>query len=61
MWVAMVLENFEVEPKEENGLRFPFPITIDTGKMVGFIPVYETLDDAKADYPEANYMEIRKT
>ena len=60
MWVVKVLENFEVEPSPKNVLRLPFPVIIDKGKMIGFLPVYETLDDAKADYPEADYMEIRK-
>jgi len=60
MWVVKRLENFEVEPSHENKFHLPFPITIDSGKMVGFLPVYETLEDAKAEYPNADYMEIRK-
>ena len=60
MWVVKMLENFEVEPSPKNVIHFPFPITIDKGKMVGFLPVYETLEDAKVDYPDADYMEIRK-
>ena len=60
MWVVKVIQNFEVEPSPHNRLRFPFPINIEAGKMIGFLPVYETLEDAKADYPNADYMEIRK-
>ena len=60
MWIVKVLENFEVEPSPKNVLRLPFPVIIDKGKMIGFLPVYETLEDARADYPNANYMEIRK-
>jgi len=60
MWVVKIMEDFEVEPSPKNVIRFPFPITIDKGKMVGFLPVYETLEDARTDYPNADYMEIRK-
>ena len=60
MWVAKIIENFEVEPSPKNVIHFPFPISIDNGKMIGFLPVYETLEDARVDYPDADYMEIRK-
>ena len=60
MWVVNILEKFEVKTSPKNVIRFPFPITIDKGKTVGFLPVYETLEDAKADYPNADYTEIRK-
>jgi len=60
MWVVKIIQNFEVEPSPKNVISFPFPVVIDEGKMIGFLPVYETLEDAKADYPNADYMEIRK-
>jgi len=60
MWVVKQIENFEVEPSPRNHFRLPFPISIEAGRMIGFLPVYETLADAKADYPNADYMEIRK-
>ena len=59
MWVVKIMENFEVE-SAPGSLRLPFPISIDTGKMIGFLPVYETLEDAKTEYPDSDYMEIRK-
>jgi len=60
MWVVKVMENFKVEPSPKNYFKFPFPISIDAGKMVGFLPVYETLEDAKEEYPNSDYMEIRE-
>ena len=59
MWVVNIMEDFEVEPSPSNRLKLPFPVSIETGKMIGFLPVYETLADAKAEYPNADYMEIR--
>jgi len=60
MWVVKVIEDFEFEPSPSNRLKFPFPISIESGKMIGFLPVYETLEDAKTEYPDADYVEIRK-
>ena len=59
MWVVQVLENFELEPSPNNVLRCPFPVTVDKGKMAGLLPVYETIEDAKYDYPDADYVEIK--
>jgi len=60
MWVVKIMENFEVEPSPSDRLKLPFPVSIEMGKMVGFLPVYETLEDAKVDYPSADYVEIKK-
>ena len=60
MWVVKMIQNFDLEPSLSNRLRLPFPISIEAGKMIGFLPVYEFLEDAKAEYPNADYMEIRK-
>ena len=56
MHVVCILQKwdaFEVTPNA------PFPITITTDKMIGFLPVYATEEDALKDYPNAKVMEIR--
>jgi len=60
MWVVKILGSFDIETSPANRLKLPFPVSIETGKMIGFLPVYETIDDARAEYPDADYMEIRK-
>jgi len=60
MWVVKIMEDFEIEPSPDNRIRIPFPIVMNTGKMVGYLPVYETLEDAKAEYPNADYMKIER-
>jgi len=60
MWVVKILKDFEVEPSPRNCFRLPFTISIEADKMIGFLPVYETLEDAKSEYPNASYMEITK-
>lgn len=59
MFVVMLIQDFEVEPSPGNVLQFPYPITIERGKMVGFLPVYETREDALGDFPEAKLIEVR--
>ena len=56
MFVVMLAQKFEFEAVS---FRFPIPVRVDTGKMVGFLPVYETREDALADYPDAELAEIR--
>jgi len=53
MWVVMILQDFEFEP-----VNFPFPITFIKGKLKGFLPVYETLEDAENEFPNSKYVEI---
>ena len=54
MFVVMLVQDFEFEP-----VNFPLPVHVDNGKMAGFLPVYETREDALADYPDAELAEIR--
>ena len=61
MFVVMRLQDFEVEPAPNQRFRLPLPVTIDSGKMVGFLPVYDTREDALLDFPEAKLMEIKET
>ena len=53
MFVVLIIQDFEFE-----GLRFP--ITVDVGKMVGFLPVYRTREEALEDFPDAKLAEIRE-
>ena len=48
--------NFEITPEHSSP---PPPILLEKGRMVGFLPVYETREDALADYPDAELREIR--
>ena len=55
MFVVMKLQDFEFEP-----LNCPLPIHVEKGKLKGFLPVYETLEDAMEEYPNSKYAEIRE-
>lgn len=58
MFVVCKLEQFNLEPSPNQLLRIPLEIEVET-KMVGFLPVYDTREDAIADYPNSELMEIR--
>lgn len=58
MWVVLQLQNFK-DFEIKKGVRLPFPIVIDPEKMIGYLPVYETREDALADYPDEQLQEIR--
>ena len=57
MFVVMRLQDFEFEQSPNQILRFPFPIVTDKGKMIGFLPVYNTREDALTDFPNAQVIE----
>ena len=56
MYVVMRVQNFKVEPVG----AFPIPVSIDPGKMKGYLPVYATREDALADFPNAELVEIKE-
>lgn len=60
MYVVMKIQSFEVEPSPDNKYRLPLEIKIDSGKMIGFLPVYENKDDALKDYPGAELLPVRE-
>ena len=55
MFVVMRIQAFELEP-----INCPFPVKVETGKLKGYLPVYETLEDAMEEYPESVYLPIRE-
>ena len=57
MFIVMLLQDFEFEQSPNQILRFPFPIVTDKGKMIGFLPVYDTREDALIDFPNAQIFE----
>ena len=58
-YVVMKIQPFEVEPSPKNILRLPFPVVIDDGKRVGYLPVYDSYADAHVDYPEAEIIMVQ--
>ena len=54
MFVVMKVQDFEFE-----AANFPLPVNVDVGKMKGFLPVYETLEDAVEEYPDSDYVEVQ--
>jgi len=50
--VVMKIQPFELEQSPKNILRLPFPVVVETGKMIGYLPVYNSIEDALADYPD---------
>jgi len=55
MFVVLKIQDFELDTK-----AFPLPVRIEKGKMVGYLPVYATKEDALADYPNAKLAEVEK-
>jgi len=45
MFVVMKMQKFEFESASN---YFPFAVKIDTGKMIGYLPVYKTKEEALA-------------
>ena len=50
--VVMKIQPFELEQSPKNILRLPFPVVVETGKMIGYLPVYNSIEDALTDYPD---------
>lgn len=61
MFVVMLVQDFDFEPAPNQPIRLPFPITVEKGKMVGFLPIYNTREDALTDFPNAKIVEVRKS
>jgi hypothetical protein len=58
MIVVMKIQEWELEQK--GPLYCPLPIKVDSGKMIGYLPVYGTIEDAKVDFPDGPFQEIRR-
>lgn len=59
MFVVLVKENFTFE--HLNKIPIKIPVEIDVGKMIGYLPIYATREDALADYPNSILQEIKET
>lgn len=55
MFVVMKIQDFDFE-----SLNFPLPVTVDKGKMIGFLPVYATEEDALAEFPDAKLVAVQE-
>lgn len=55
MFVVMKIQDFVFEP-----VNLPMPVSIDKGKLKGFLPVYDTLEDAMEEFPDSEYVEVRE-
>ena len=55
MWVVARLQKFS---DFELSAKVIPPITIDPGKMVGYLAVYATQEDAEADWPDGPFYKI---
>ena len=60
MFVVLRVQDFEFEPSPQNRFHLPFPVEVDKGKMVGYLPVYANADDALADFPNAKLSLIKE-
>jgi hypothetical protein len=58
MFIVMKIQDFKFEESPDNILHLPFPVKIEPGKMIGFVPVYETKEDALSDFPGAVIAEV---
>ena len=55
MWVVFRVQKFEVEQKG------PFLIKIDSRPQIGYLPVYETREDALSKFPDGPFLEIEES
>lgn len=53
MWVVMEVQRFEVKQ------TLPLKVVLDFAPMCGYLPVYESKEDAMKDFPEGPFQEIR--
>lgn len=56
MWIVMRIHKFE----REIDVPFPFHAVWEMGKLIGFLPVYRTEEDALADYPDGPMVEVEE-
>ena len=54
MWIVMTPQRWD---SFESTLRI-LPIKIDPGRMAYYLPVYNSLDDAKSEYPEGPFQQV---
>ncbi|MBU3914824.1 hypothetical protein KKA14_04755 [bacterium] len=54
MFIVMRMQSFEFEAP-----NFPIPIKVEAGTMIGYLPVYETREDALKDFPNNVVIEGR--
>ena len=54
IFVVMMIEDFTFEAGNK------IPVNVDKGKMIGFLPVYATREEAFADYPDRDLMMFEK-
>lgn len=59
-YIVMSIQHFDIEPSPDNIINLPVPVKIET-KMSGYLPVYETLEDAKTDFPDSQIFEGKLT
>ena len=57
MWVVMNMQKFEFDTIPSHIL--PFPISYDMGKIIGYLPCYQTKEDALKDFPDGDIKEAR--
>ena len=55
MIVVMRVQKFEIEQG-----NFSFEVALDFSPMIGYLPVYETLEDAKRGFPVGLFSEVRE-
>lgn len=55
MIVVMRVQKFEIEQG-----NFSFEVALDFSPMIGYLPVYETLEDAKRGFPDGLFSEVRE-
>ena len=53
MIVILKLQDFEVKD-----VPYGPPVTLDVALMIGYLPVYRTVEDAKKDFPDGPFHEI---
>ena len=61
MFVVMKMQDFEMEFAPNQPFKIPLPIVVEKGRMIGYLPVYNTKEDALSDFPNAKLAEVAET
>lgn len=56
-WIVMRVQKFDLVQDKGNLI---VQVNLDSGLMSGYLPVYDTKEDAEAEYPDGPFGQIRE-
>ena len=56
--MIVVMRVRKPEFEQVGPFRWPINFEVNLGRAIGYLPVYATLEDARADYPDGPFQEV---